>query len=172
MQRRPLTMAADKAKRAKRQPASAADGYRQKSTLEPERTFYDGPPAWTELVVPALSLLTVIGIIPFVAMLLRQWWVRYRITSRRIAVRSGFRGRDEAEIVYRDVASVRHVRRFGGAAADYVLQLRDGSRMEMRAVPNFERTYAFIMERVSAEAQESSGYGRAATTADDDDTKQ
>lgn len=32
-----------------------------KVKLEPEVTFFDGPPSWTEVILPTISILTVIG---------------------------------------------------------------------------------------------------------------
>eukprot|EP00186_Timspurckia_oligopyrenoides_P000373 CAMPEP_0182442010 /NCGR_PEP_ID=MMETSP1172-20130603/989_1 /TAXON_ID=708627 /ORGANISM="Timspurckia oligopyrenoides, Strain CCMP3278" /LENGTH=115 /DNA_ID=CAMNT_0024636665 /DNA_START=212 /DNA_END=555 /DNA_ORIENTATION=+ len=94
-----------------------------KQKLEPEEVIYDGKPAWTELIVPALTVLTVIGIIPFIAAVSRQFWVRYRITSRRIAIDGGFQGKDHVEIVYRDIDEIRYIRRMGGSSADVVFFL-------------------------------------------------
>lgn len=53
-------------------------------------TFFEGAPDLSEIVAPAVSILTVIGIIPFTAALARQAWVKYTLTSRRIKV--GYRG--------------------------------------------------------------------------------
>ncbi|KAK4535248.1 hypothetical protein CDCA_CDCA04G1273 [Cyanidium caldarium] len=131
----------------------------KKEKLEAEEVFYDGPPSWTELIIPAVSVLTVIGILPFTSAVLRRFWVRYRITSRRIRVQSGYRGRREAEVVYRDIKEVRYVRRFGGSAADFVLFLRDGAKLELRAVPNFRTTYDYIMARVDHQAPDASPPG-------------
>ena len=39
----------------------------EKAVLEPETLFFEGPPSKTELIVPGLSVLTVIGIVPFAA---------------------------------------------------------------------------------------------------------
>ena len=54
--------------------------------------YYEGPPAITETIVPTISILTVVGIIPAAAAWARQAWVRYKITNRRIRVTSGFNG--------------------------------------------------------------------------------
>ena len=71
----------------------------EKAVLEPETLFFEGPPSKTELIVPGLSVLTVIGIVPFAAAAARQAWVKYKITSRRISVQSGVGGQDFTEIV-------------------------------------------------------------------------
>lgn len=49
--------------------------YQDKSKLEPEELFFEGAPHWSEVVVPAISILTVIGIIPFASSVARQIWV-------------------------------------------------------------------------------------------------
>ena len=50
-------------------------------TLAPEEVFYEGPPAITETLIPTLSILTVIGIIPAIASYSRQAWVRYKVRN-------------------------------------------------------------------------------------------
>jgi hypothetical protein len=64
--------------------------------LAPEEVFFEGPPSWTEMVIPGISILTVIGIVPFIATATRQAWVKYKITGRRISVTSGFNGQVQA----------------------------------------------------------------------------
>ena len=61
--------------------------------------------------MPGLSVLTVIGIVPFAAAAARQAWVKYKITSRRISVQSGVGGQDFTEIVYSDIAGMKFVYR-------------------------------------------------------------
>jgi Bacterial PH domain len=74
--------------------------------LTPEEVYYEGPPAITETIIPTISILTVVGIIPAIASWSRQAWVRYKITTRRIRVTSGIGGKDMAEIVVRRVRCV------------------------------------------------------------------
>lgn len=66
---------------------------KEKVKLDPEEVFVDVAPTPFELLIPFLSLPTIIGIIPFIAAAARQLWVRYKITSRRISVSSGFQVR-------------------------------------------------------------------------------
>lgn len=116
--------------------------------MTPEEVFYEGPPAITETIVPTISILTVVGIIPAAAAWARQAWVRYKITSRRVRVQSGFGGNEMAEIVYPDIIEIRTVKRLFGDG-DMVLFLRDGAKFEMRNVPNFDETIEFILNYVS-----------------------
>ena len=113
---------------------------------------YEGPPAITETLIPTLSILTVVGIIPAAAAWSRQAWVRYKITSRRIRVTSGIGGKDMAEIVYPDIIEMRSVKRLFGDG-DMVAFLRDGAKFEMRNIPDFEATIKFILEQVDPEVK-------------------
>mmetsp|Transcript_17610 Transcript_17610/g.20312 ORF Transcript_17610/g.20312 Transcript_17610/m.20312 type:complete len:191 (+) Transcript_17610:90-662(+) len=111
---------AAKAKRSKRGGAknkSKKDLLPEKkasATLAPEEVHYEGPPAKTETILPTISILTVVGIIPAAAAWARQAWVRYRITSRRIRVTSGIGGNDMSEIVYPDIKEIRTAKRLFG----------------------------------------------------------
>mmetsp|Transcript_31504 Transcript_31504/g.97244 ORF Transcript_31504/g.97244 Transcript_31504/m.97244 type:complete len:199 (+) Transcript_31504:140-736(+) len=127
-----------------------------KQVLEAETLFFEGPPSATELIVPGIAILTVIGIIPFAAALARQFWVKYKITSRRISVQSGLGGNDFTELIYQDIAGLKYVYRGSNEVGDMVIELRDGAKLEMRHVPKFQEIYKYIFERCTPEAQESS----------------
>lgn len=141
-----------KAKRGKRKGTSPAASTATKAaaSLTPEEVFFEGPPAITETIVPTISILTVVGIIPAAAAWARQAWVRYKITTRRIRVNSGIGGKEMAEIVYPDIVELRTVKRLFGDG-DMVVFLRDGAKFEMRNIPNFEETMDFILEQVDAD---------------------
>ena len=128
----------------------------EKAVLEPETLFFEGPPSKSELIVPGLSVLTVIGIVPFAAAAARQAWVKYKITSRRISVQSGVGGQDFTEIVYSDIAGMKFVYRGSKDVGDLVISLRDGAKLEMRFVPQFQEIYRYIYERCSPAAQAES----------------
>lgn len=135
---------------------AAAPVTTEKAVLEPETLFFEGPPSKTELIVPGLSVLTVIGIVPFAAAAARQAWVKYKITSRRISVQSGVGGQDFTEIVYSDIAGMKFVYRGSKDVGDLVISLRDGAKLEMRFVPQFQEIYRYIYERCSPAAQAES----------------
>ncbi|KAG7368020.1 ribonuclease P [Nitzschia inconspicua] len=139
---------AAKAKRGKRKGGSAAPAPTKASvSLTPEEVFYEGPPAITETIIPTISILTVVGIIPAIASWSRQAWVRYKITTRRIRVTSGIGGKDMAEIVYPDIVEIRTAKRLFGDG-DMVAFLRDGAKFEMRNIPEFDATMEFILKQV------------------------
>jgi hypothetical protein len=87
----------------------------------------------------------------------RALWLRYRITNRRISVTGGWMGRDRSDIIYAEIAKVITVPRGLGAWGDMVLTLKDGSRLELRAVPKFRDVYAYINDKLSPQAQRVSG---------------
>jgi len=124
--------------------------------LEPEITIFEGPPSPTELLLPAVSILTIIGIIPFLAAVSRQVWVKYRITSRRISIQSGIGGKDLVEVIYSEIRDMKYIYRAFGAAGDVAITLADGSKLEIRSLPRFEELYQYMFDKISPEAQETS----------------
>jgi len=126
--------------------------------LAPEQTFWEGPPSITETLIPGLSLFTVVGVIPFSASLARQAWTKYKFTSRRVEVASGFQGKDLVQVLWREIVDIKWLRRYGGAAGDLVFSLQDGSKLEVRSVPDFDRNLAFIMSQVEDDARDASDY--------------
>merc|ERR1712087_3924 len=135
-------------------PASAA----QQLQLVPEQTFFEGPPSITETLIPGLSLFTVVGVIPFTASLARQAWTRYKITNKRLEVASGFQGKDVVQVTWREIVDAKWLRRYGGAAGDVVFELRDGSKLEMRSVPEFDRNLKFMMDQLGEDVAEACFY--------------
>jgi len=144
-----------KKKRGKRKGVAAASVTKTKSaaSLAPEEVYYEGPPAKTETIIPTVSILTVVGVIPAAAAWARQAWVRYKITSRRIRVQSGIGGKEMAEIVYPDIVELRTVKRLFGDG-DLVAFLSDGAKFEMRNIPDFDEAIEFILKHVSEDVAE------------------
>ena len=113
-----------------------------------EDTFYEGGPAKGDLIFNLLLGLTLIGIPFAVGAIVRAVWLRFKITSRRISVSGGWMGKDRSQVVYSQLREVRCVPRGFGAWGDMVLVLTDGSRLEMRSVPNFREVETYILERI------------------------
>ncbi|EKU22333.1 ribonuclease p [Nannochloropsis gaditana CCMP526] len=104
---------------------------KDKMKLEPESVFFEGAPHWSEVVVPAISILTVIGIIPFASSVARQIWV-----------------------IYADIERINYVFRAFGTTGDMVLFLRDGAKLEIRSLPNFRDVYNYIRSQLDDDARE------------------
>ena len=130
-----------------------------------EDTFYEGGPAKGDLIFNLLLGLTLIGIPFAVGAIVRALWLRFKITSRRISVSGGWMGRDRSQVVFSQLREVRCVPRGFGAWGDMVLVLSDGSRLEMRSVPNFRDVETYILERIKlrpASSQDADSKGFAA----------
>lgn len=115
-----------------------------------ETVFYEGGPAKGDLIVGLFLAITLFGLPLTVGAVVRALWLRYRITSRRIEVNGGWLGRDRTQVVYSQIREVRSVPRGFGAWGDMVLVLNDGTKLEMRSVPDFRAVETFIEERRKA----------------------
>ena len=115
-----------------------------------EEVYFEGGPHIGDLIIGILIGLTVVGIPLSVGAIVRALWLRFRISDRRISVSGGWMGRDRSDIIYSEVVKIAKVPRGIGLWGDMVLTLRDGSRLELRALPRFRELYKYISEHVSA----------------------
>ena len=114
-----------------------------------EDVIYEGGPHIGELIISILMGLTIIFLPITVGAIVRALWLRYRITSRRISVTGGWNGRDRTDIIYSEVRKVVKIPRGLGLYGDLVVTLQDGSRLELRAMPNFRDIYDHIAEKAT-----------------------
>lgn len=122
-----------------------------------EEVYYEGGPHVGDLIINLLLGLTVICLPLTVGAIARAVWLRYRITDRRVTVTGGWRGRDRSDIVYAEMAKIVTVPRGWGAWGDMVITLKDGNRLEMRAVPKFREIFNYIQSKLPLPAQRVSG---------------
>jgi hypothetical protein len=122
-----------------------------------EEIYFEGKPHIGDLIIGLLLSVFVITIPITIGSVVRALWVRYRITNRRITVTGGWLGRDRTDIAYAEITKVVTVPRGLGSWGDMVLTLKDGSRLELRSIPNFRATYDYIGSKLSLKAQEASG---------------
>jgi hypothetical protein len=115
-----------------------------------EEVYYEGGPHVGDLIFNILLAFTVICIPLTVGAIVRALWLRYRITDRRISVIGGWMGRQRTDIIYSEVIKIVKVPRGVGLWGDLVITLRDKSRLEMRAVPQFRELYDYISEKAAA----------------------
>ena len=113
-----------------------------------EEVYYEGPPHWGDLILNILLGLTVIFLPMTVGAAVRALWLRYRVTNRRITVIGGWLGRDRSDIIYSEIRDIITVPRGIGLWGDMVLTLKDGNRLELRAVPRFREMSAYIQDRI------------------------
>ena len=122
-----------------------------------EDVYYEGGPHIGELLFNIVLAFTLVGIPLAVGAFVRALWLRYRITDRRISITGGWMGRDRTDIIYSEIAKVVTVPRGLGAWGDMVVTLKDGSRIEMRAVPKFRELFDFVTDKISPQAKVASG---------------
>ena len=120
-----------------------------------EDVFYEGGPHIGDLIFNILLAFTVICIPLTVGAIVRALWLRYRITDRRISVTGGWMGRERTDIIYSEIVKIIKVPRGIGMWGDLVITLRDKSRLEMRAVPQFREIYDYIAEKAAAKTGKS-----------------
>lgn len=122
-----------------------------------EDVYFEGGPHVGDLIINLFLGLTIICLPLTVGAIVRALWLRYRFTSRRITVIGGWRGRDRSDIIYSEIAKVVTVPRGIGFWGDMVITLKDGSRLELRAVPRFREMYAYMEDKISQRAKTASG---------------
>lgn len=122
-----------------------------------EDVYYEGGPHIGDLVLNLLLGFTVICLPLTVGAIVRAIWLRYRFTNRRISVTGGWMGRSRTDIVYSEIAKIVTVPRGVGLWGDMVVTLKDGSRLELRAVPKFRELYEYINDKISPKAKAVSG---------------
>lgn len=121
-----------------------------------EENFYEGGPHVGDLIVNILIGFTVIGLPLTIGAVVRALWLRYRITNRRVCVIGGWMGRDRTDVIYSEIVKVAKVPRGLGFWGDLVITVRNGSRIELRALPKFREIYDYILEKSSVKAQQAS----------------
>eukprot|EP00667_Euglena_gracilis_P017170 EG_transcript_18041 len=124
--------------------------------FDDEELFTEVKPSPAELIIPIIATFFVIGIFPLATGIVRQLWVRYRITSRRICITSGWGGKEYTEVSFKKIKQMKFVRRNLGFDGDLVMELTDGGAVDMQGVPDFVKTYNYIYERISPAAREKS----------------
>jgi hypothetical protein len=115
-----------------------------------EEIYYEGGPHIGDLLLNCLIGLTVVGIPLTVGAIIRALWLRFRITDRRLTVIGGWMGRDRSDVIYAEIVKIVKVPRGIGFWGDMAVTLKNGSRLEMRAVPNFRQVHDYITARVAA----------------------
>ena len=114
-----------------------------------EEVFYEGGSHIGDLIIGIFVGLTVVGVTLTVGAIVRAFWLHFRITDRRISVIGGWMGRDRSDVIYSEVVKIVKVPRGVGLWGDMVLTLRDGNRLEMRAVPRYREIYDYINGKVA-----------------------
>jgi virulence-associated protein VagC len=119
-----------------------------------EETFYEGGPHIGDLLFNIFLGIFVIFIPLTVGAIVRAIWLRYKITDRRVSVVGGWLGRERTDIIYSDIVDAIKIPRGLGMWGDMVLVMKDGSRLELRAIPKYVEIFEYINEKVRAKTGE------------------
>ena len=121
-----------------------------------EKIFYEGGPAKSDLIINLLAGITLVGL-PFTfGAIVRALWLRYKITNKRVSITGGWFGKDQSQVTFSQINELRSVPRGFGSYGDMVLILKDGSKLEMRSVPNFRETEKYIMGQIDLKRSKAS----------------
>jgi hypothetical protein len=119
--------------------------------------FESGPHAGDVAVNVALGA-TLIWLPLSIAAVSRGAFVKYRFTDRRISVVTAAPWKNEQlDAAYQEVKDVVCIGRGVGLWGDMVVTLNDGSKIEMRALPQFREMRDYILERRDALTGAKSG---------------
>jgi uncharacterized membrane protein YdbT with pleckstrin-like domain len=117
-----------------------------------EEVIYEGRIHSGDLITNTVLLVTVIWFPIWVGSLVRWLFVRYRFTNLRLSVESGWMGRDRTDVTYKEIVEVKDVpASMTGGLFGYgtlLLVLKDGARLELKAVPKFREIAERIRERM------------------------
>lgn len=117
-----------------------------------EEVYYDGAPHWGDLILNLILSVFVVTIPITIGAIIRALWVRYLITDRRISVTGGWMGQRRTDVIYGEIVNIASVPR-GFGWGDVVVTLKDGSRLELRSLPNFRDIRALIESKMNSEAR-------------------
>ncbi len=117
-----------------------------------EQVIYEGRIHPGDLIVNTFLLVTVIWLPIWIGSLVRWIFVKYRFTNLRLSVEGGWLGRDRTDVTYREIVEVKDVpASIVGGLFGYgtlLLVLKDGARLELKAVPKFREIAERIRERM------------------------
>ena len=113
-----------------------------------ENSFYQGGPAKSDLIINLIAGFTILGL-PFTfAAIVRALWLRYDITNKRITINGGWFGKNKTQVSLSNIKEIRSIPRGLGSYGDMVLILNDGSKVEMKSLPEFREKQIYIEENI------------------------
>ncbi|EFJ47475.1 hypothetical protein VOLCADRAFT_81431, partial [Volvox carteri f. nagariensis] len=113
-----------------------------------ETVYYEGPPHRGDLAINVLLGTTLFWLPLTIAALGRGLFVNYKFTDKRISVSTNAPWKTEQlDAAYQEVKEVRSIPRGVGVWGDMVVVLRDGSKIEMRALDRFRELQSYILKR-------------------------
>lgn len=128
-----------------------------------EEVFFESAPHRGDLAVNIALGATLVWLPLSIAAIGRGAFVKYRFTDKRISVITSAPWKNEQlDAAYSDVKSVISIGRGIGYWGDMVVELRNGDKIEMRALPRHKEMEKYINDqRQAAGSQEAAAGGRS-----------
>lgn len=116
-----------------------------------EEIFLETPPHRGDLAVNIAFGFTLLWLPLTAAAIGRAAFVKYKFTNKRISVITSAPWKnEELSASYSRIQSVVSIGRGVGAWGDMVITLKDGSKVEMRALPRHKEVEAYINQQIKA----------------------
>mmetsp|Transcript_1953 Transcript_1953/g.2191 ORF Transcript_1953/g.2191 Transcript_1953/m.2191 type:complete len:261 (-) Transcript_1953:185-967(-) len=116
-----------------------------------ETVFYEGKPAVGDLAVNIGLGFTLLWLPLTMASIGRYMWINYKFTDKRFMTESSSPLINEtAAASYDQVVKVQTIGRGVGLWGDMVITLKDGSKVEFRALDKYKEIEAYVQERIPA----------------------
>lgn len=116
-----------------------------------ETVYFESGPHMGDLAVNVALGTTLVWLPLSIASMGRAAFVKYRFTDRRLsAITTAPWKNEQVDAAYEEVVDVKSIGRGVGLWGDMVVTLKDGSKVEMRAVPKYKEMEKYILERRDA----------------------
>lgn len=111
-----------------------------------ENVYFDGGAHYGDLVANLILGFTLLWLPLTLAAVSRALFLRYRFTNLRVTVISGLTGQDRSDFSYNVIKDVQVVPRFIGEWGDVIITLKDGTKVDLRSVPNFRQVAKYCLD--------------------------
>jgi hypothetical protein len=116
-----------------------------------ETLYFESGPHMGDLAVNVALGTTLVWLPLSIAAVGRAAFVKYRFTDRRLsAITTAPWKNEQLDAAYDEVIDVKSIGRGVGYWGDMVVTLKDGSKVEMRAVPKYRELQQYILDRRDA----------------------
>lgn len=137
-----------KGKAEKTSESKATSSQRPTYDYTDETLYFESAPHRGDLAINVALGVTLVWLPLSIAALGRAAFVKYRFTDRRIScITTAPWQTEQLDAAYQEVKDVVSIGRGVGLWGDMVVSLRDGSKIEMRALPRFRELQEYILKR-------------------------
>ncbi|KAK4791347.1 hypothetical protein SAY86_031760 [Trapa natans] len=128
-------------------PVTSSGAAPSSSSAKPkgETVFFDGGAHYGDLLANLLLGFTLLWLPLTLAAVFRAFFLRYRFTNLRVTVISGLTGQDRSDFSYKVIKDVQVVPRFIGEWGDVIITLKDGTKVDLRSVPQFREVAKYCL---------------------------